>query len=224
MKILHVSDLHSHVAWFAWLIAQTDYDLICLTGDILNLGDLSSEIDREIDTALNRLVEIRTPLAMCSGNHDLHYLGGQDRAQWMKSLRRNNVWIDGDAFWFCDYRFRCIGWCDPVPRDSRDDLWLMHAPPFGARTSMVAGGISHGDEEARDVCLSGEGPRFTLGGHVHRPLGFWGALHETVSLNPGRGDNNEIPNHIVLDLKKQTMTHHQATSSGVRPTTFKFAL
>lgn len=89
---------------------------------------------------------------------------------------------------------------------------------------MVAGGISHGDEEARDVCLSGEGPRFTLGGHVHRPLGFWGALHETVSLNPGRGDNNEIPNHIVLDLKKQTMTHHQATSSGVRPTTFKFAL
>jgi len=224
MKILHVSDLHSHLAWFDWLIAQTNYDLICLIGDILNLGDLSSEIDREIDAAMNRLAEIRTPLAMCSGNHDLHYLGGQDQAQWMKSLRRKNVWIDGDAFWFRDYRFRCVGWCDPVPRGARDDFWLMHAPPFGAKTSMVAGGISHGDEEAREVCLLGDGPRFTLGGHVHRALGFSGVLHETVSLNPGRGDNPEIPNHIVLDLKTQTTTHHQATLSGVKPTTFNFAL
>ncbi len=222
MKILHVSDLHSHVAWFDWLIAQTDYDLVCLTGDILNLGDLSSEVDREINVALNRLVEIRTPLAMCSGNHDLHYLGGQDRAQWMKLLRRKNVWIDGEAFWFCDYRFRCIGWCDPVPRGARDDFWLMHAPPFGAKTSMVAGGISHGDEEARDVCLAGDGPLFTLGGHVHHALGFWSILNETITLNPGRGNNPACPSHIVIDLKERTMTRHKATSAGITPTTLNF--
>lgn len=223
MNILHVSDLHSNAAWFDWLIAESPkHDLICLTGDILNLGDLSSEIDREIDTALTRLAAVRTPLALCSGNHDLHYLAGQDRAQWMRSLRRKNVWMDGDAFWFCDYRFRCIGWCDPVPQGTNDDFWLMHAPPFGARTSMVAGGISHGDEEQRDTCLAGEGPRFTLGGHVHQPLGFWAALHETISLNPGRGDHPDLPNHIVLDLHARTMTHHRATESGTALTKLSF--
>jgi len=54
MKILHVSDLHSIAAWFDWLIAESpNYELVCLTGDILNLGDLSSDIDREIDATLN---------------------------------------------------------------------------------------------------------------------------------------------------------------------------
>lgn len=101
-----------------------------------------------------------------------HYLSNQDCAQWMKALRRKNLWTDGDAFWFGDYRFRCIGWSDAVPRSAAvQDCWIMHAPPSGARTSMVAGGISHGDEEARDVCLAGNGPRFALGGHIHKPLG-----------------------------------------------------
>lgn len=225
MKILHVSDLHSTAAWFDWLIAESpNYDLICLTGDILNLGYLSSEIDREIDTALTRLAQIKTPLAMCSGNHDLHYLSGQDRAQWMRSLRRKNVWIDDDTFWFCDYRFRCIGWCDPVPQSTKDDFWLMHAPPCGAKTSMVRGGISHGDEEARDVCLAGRGPLMTLGGHVHWPLGFWGVLHETITLNPGKGDNFTSPNHIVIDMKKHTLTHHKGTVLGMVPTEHSFSL
>lgn len=222
MKILHVSDLHSHTAWFEWLASQADFDLICLTGDILNLGDLSADIDSEIDTALNHLVEVQVPLAVCSGNHDIHYLGGQDRAQWLKSLRRKNVWIDGDAFWFCDYRFRCIGWCDPVSRGGGDDFWLMHAPPFGARTSTVAGGISHGDEEARDVCLRGDGPRWALGGHIHTPLGSWAMLHESISLNPGRGDHPEIPNHYVIDLRTHRAVHHRATLSGIKSTTFNF--
>ena len=223
MKILHVSDLHSTATWFDWLIAVSPkYDLICLTGDILNLGDLSAEIDLEIDTALTRLAQIKTPLALCSGNHDLHYLSGQDRAQWMKSLRRKNVWIDGDMFWFCDYRFRCIGWCEPVSRGIGEDFWLMHAPPYGAKTSMVAGGISHGDEEARDLCLAGDGPRCTLGGHVHQALGFWGVLHDTMSLNPGRGNHPVCPNHIVLDLKEGSMTRHHATLSGITCTTLDF--
>lgn len=223
MQILHITDLHSQTAWFDWLIAESPgYDLVCVTGDVLNLGDLSSDIDKEIDAALTQLAQIKTPLAICSGNHDLHYLSGQDRAQWMTSLRRENVWIDGDAFWFQDYRFRCIGWCDPVPRGTRDDFWLMHAPPFGAKTSTVAGGCSYDNEEAREVCLAGDGPRWTLGGHVHRALGFWGILHETLSLNPGRGDHPECPNHIVIDLTEHVMTHHQAALTGIMCKIFNF--
>ena len=223
MKILHVSDLHSQMTWFDWLIAESPhYDLVCLTGDILNLGYLSSEVDREINAAVARLAEVKTPLALCSGNHDLHYPSGQDRAQWMQALRRKNVWLDGDAFCFRGYRFRCIGWCEPVPRSTKDDFWLMHAPPFGAKTSMVAGGISHGDEEAREVCLAGWGPCFALGGHVHRALRFWGGVRETVTLNPGRGDNPACPNHIVIDMTKRTMTHHRATFSDRKSTTLNF--
>jgi len=103
---------------------------------------LSSDGGGEIDVALNGLAVIRTLLALCSGNHDIHYLSGQDHAQWMQGLRRKNVWIDGDSFWLCDYRLRCIGKCDPVPRKAKDDFWLMHAPPFGFRTSMVATTLS----------------------------------------------------------------------------------
>lgn len=224
MQILHVSDLHSHEAWFDWLIAASPrYDLVCLTGDILNLGDLSTDVDKEIDSALTRLAAIRTPLALCSGNHDIHYLAGQDRAQWMQALRRKNVWIDGDSFWFCDYRFRCVGWCDPIPRGGMEDFILMHCPPFGAKTSTVAGGVSHGDEEARDVCLAGHGPLYALGGHVHVPLGFWGLLHETITLNPGRGNHPDCPNHIVIDLKRNMATHHEATPSGVTRKIVRFS-
>lgn len=211
------------MTWFDWLVAESPhYDLVCLTGDILNLGDLSSEVDREIDTAVACLAEIKTPLALCSGNHDFHYLSGQDQAQWMQSLRRKNVWMDGDTFRFCDYRFRCIGWCDPVPRGTSDDFWLMHAPPFSARTSTVAGGVSHGDEEARDVCLAGEGPFMALGGHVHWPLGFWSVLNETISLNPGKGDNFACPNHIVIDMRKHTMAHHKGNLLGMVTTEHGF--
>ena len=221
MNILHVTDLHSHAPWFDWLIAESPrYDLVCLTGDILNLGDLSSEVDSEIDAALTKLAAIQTPLALCSGNHDLHYLSGQDRAQWMQVLRRKNVWADGDAFWFWDYRFQCVGWCDPVPKGN--DFILMHAPPYGAKTSIVAGGISHGDEEARDLCLAGEGPRFALGGHIHRPLSSWAIVQDTVSLNPGRGDHSDVPNHLVMNLRTNRVTHYQAERSGITSTTYNF--
>lgn len=212
------------MTWFDWLIAESPhYDLVCLTGDILNLGDLSSEVDREVDVAIARLAEIQTPLALCSGNHDLHYPSGQDRAQWMQTLRRKNVWMDRDAFCFRNYRFRCIGWCEPVPRSTKDDFWLMHAPPFGAKTSMVVGGISHGDEEARDVCLAGDGPRFALGGHIHNPIGTWGVLNETVTLNPGRGNHPEVPSHLMIDMRTQRVVHQRAMCSGITATTFNFA-
>ena len=171
-----------------------------------------------------RAIRQRTSLAICSGNHDVLPQRGFDTAQWMQPLRDEGIHIDGDDFWFCDYRFRCIGWCDPVPASQEpwSDFWVMHAPPYGARTSMVRGGISHGDEEARDVCLAGGGPLITLGGHVHWPIEFWDVLHETITLNPGKGDNFECPNHIVVDMTNHRMAHHYDTELGMMQAELKF--
>ena len=224
MKILHVSDLHARPAWFEWLTNESSkYDLVCLTGDILNLGDLDPEPDVQIATVLPYLQAIQSPLAVCSGNHDLLDNQGYHSAHWMTSLRRKNVWIDDDVFWFCDYRFRCLAWCDPVPQENiRVDFLLAHAPPYGARTSTEAGGVSHGCGELRDACLSGRGPLFALGGHVHHPLDYRSMLHHTITLNPGQGDHPACPSHIVIDLGRSTVTHHRVSVAGVKLSTFNF--
>lgn len=87
---------------------------------------------------------------------------------------------------------------------------------------MVAGGVSHGDEEAREVYLAG-GPRWTLGGHVHRALGFFDTLNQTVSLNPGQGNHPERPNHIVIDMEERVATRYQPTAAGITRHVFNFA-
>lgn len=223
MKILHVSDLHARPAWYQWLVEESSrYDLVCLTGDMLNLGDVNGVAAEQIETVLSYLRNITAPLAICSGNHDLFPVPGYDTAQWAEPLRRKDVFLDRAVFWFRDYKFRCVPWCDPVPRTAKEDFWLVHASAYGARTSTVPGGVSHGCEELRDVCLGGRGPLFALSGHVHDPLGFWTILDHTISLNPGQGNHPSRPSSIVIDMAKGTVTHHQATLAGVRPSTFHF--
>ena len=225
MKILHVSDLHARPAWYQWLVEESSrYDLVCLTGDILNLGDVNGVPDEQIHTVLTYLKNIKAPLACVSGNHDLLPYPGYDTAQWLEPLRGEDVFLDRSVFWFRDYKFRCVPWCDPVPQNTKEDFWLMHAPPFGARTSTVPGGVSHGCSELRDTCLKGKGPLFVLSGHVHDPLGFWTILHHTISLNPGQGNHRSLPNHIVIDLTKNTVTHYKATLTGIKPTTFSVTI
>src|SRR5258707_1364887 len=111
MKILHVSDLHARPAWFKWLIGESSkYDIVCIAGDLLDLGrdDVNGTTDEQIDMALNHLIQLRAPYALCSGNHDLIPVPGYDTARWAEPLRQRGVFIDRSVFWFHDYRFRCI--------------------------------------------------------------------------------------------------------------------
>jgi len=223
MKILHISDLHSRPAWFQFTVEESPkYDLVCLTGDILNLGDVNPNAEEQVAAVMPYLEAIKTPLAVCSGNHDLMPDAGIGSAGWMNALRKKDVWIDGDVFWFRDYRFRCLPWGEPPPTNSKDDFWLMHEPPFGARTSTEAGGISHGCSELRDICLSGQGPLFVLSGHVHQPLGHCCMIDRTMTLNPGQGDHFVCPSHMVIDLKEHTVTHRRATLAGIKRNTYSF--
>ena len=225
MRILHVTDLHSYAPWFRWVAAQApSYDLVCLTGDMLNLRELNVDAETQMESARALLGAIPGPLALCSGNHDQHTDRNGHDANWIKSLRRDRLWIDGDAFQLSGYRFRCIGWCDPIPWVMQDEIVLMHAPPFGAKTSMVAGGVSFGDEDARRICeLNAKiAPRLLLGGHVHSPLQFHDMIVRTITLNPGHGRHRKIPNHMIIDLKEGTAEHRQATASGMRSRMIRF--
>lgn len=225
MKILCVSDLHARPAWYEWLIREsTHYDIVCLSGDLLNLGDYDADPLGQAATVLPylRAIKQRTSLATCSGNHDVLPQRGFETAQWMEPLREDGIHVDGDVFLLRDYRFRCVPWSDPLPQHAEEDFWITHAPPSGIATSTVAGGVSHGCEDLRAFCLSGNAPPWILSGHIHSPLGHWSQIGRSLSLNPGRGVDRAIPNHIAIDLTMRRVTHHRGMSSGFRVTGFTY--
>lgn len=220
MKILHVSDLHGRLPWLRWLVRESaKYDLVCVTGDILDLGGIHCVPETQIQSVSPYLHAMRAPVALCSGNHDIVDGSGKFGARWMEKLRRKDVFIDSETFHLGNYSFRIIGWCEPVPTESLQDFWLCHPPPFGARTSTVAGGVSHGCQDLASVCLGLRGPRCLLGGHVHCPLSFFSVMGGTLSVNPGRGIDACEPNRIVIDLKRKLVTHHQPTREGLKSQT-----
>lgn len=212
MKILHVSDLHSNLAWFNWLVcAAADYDLICLAGDLLDAGQPDTNADqmREISAILGR---ISTKLALCSGNHDMVHAEGESEghsALWVRDLARPGVWSDGDRFELLGRRFYCHPWMLPTPAASAGDLWIIHSPPQGAATSQVEGGdFDHGDFEFAEQCKSGRGPSIALCGHIHEPSAWHATLGRTLILNPGFSRDPSVPAHIVVDLVARTATRH----------------
>lgn len=221
--MLHVSDIHAHSAWLEWLVkVSSRYGLICITGDTFNLGAIDTDPAEQIGKVVPYLKRIRAPLAIVSGNHDELPLVGFDSATWLRELRASNVWVDGDAFKFGGHSFHCVGWSDPLPGGPVADFWLAHAPPFGIPTSTVAGGVSHGCESLREQCLSGRGARWILSGHVHSPLAHWSRIRGSLSLNPGRGLHDSIPNHVVIDLAGRRVTHNAPTASGIRMMGFRY--
>ncbi len=73
-NILITADNHYNVAWLDWLTEQAPkYDLVLLAGDVLDMhleGWDSHQIPAFIEWT-KRFKATGTPLAICSGNHDL---------------------------------------------------------------------------------------------------------------------------------------------------------
>ena len=210
MKILHVSDLHSHPAWFAWLArVAAGYDLVCITGDLLDGGQPDAIFDqmREISAAISR---ISTPIAICSGNHDMVHAKGDDPAAlWVRDLVRPGVWADGDHFELFQRKFYCHPWIGPIPGASAGDIWIIHSPPEGSATSRSRGGdFDQGDFEFAELCKAGRGPMIALCGHVHEPRGWHATVGRTLIINPGCSRDPAVPAHVILDLAARTATRH----------------
>ncbi len=210
MKILHVSDLHSNPAWFAWLArVAAGYDLVCIAGDLLDAGQPDTIADQMRDIAA-ALGQISTKLAICSGNHDMVHADGDDHsALWVRALVRQGVWSDGDRFELFGRKFYCHPWIGPTPGASAGDIWIIHSPPEGTATSRNHGGdFDHGDFEFAELCKAGRGPSIALCGHTHHPISWHATIGGTLILNPGYSRDPAVPAHIVVDLVARTATRH----------------
>lgn len=210
MRLLHCTDFHGRADWYEWLIRESPrYDLVCLTGDLLDLNPYRSMVG-QVEMVTAYLGRIGTPLAVCSGNHDS--LAGDDlrlqHARWMQELRRKDVWVDGDRFEVGGFRFRCIPWLSQAVKAAPDEIWLIHSPPDRSRTGIARGGVDFGDGTFGDQCRAGDGPRLALSGHVHDPQSWWVRSGCTWSLNPGVAEDEASPRHIAIDLGRDVATWH----------------
>lgn len=224
MRLLHIGDLNGNTAWLDWLVnVSGDFDLVCITGNIVGIGPLVSEPAGHVENVISRLRDLGAPLALVCGDGDLLQSRELSLVQLRRALNGKEFFPDHSIFWFRDYRFRCVACCEPVPKGKcRDDFWLIHKPPYGARTSTVVGGFSDGCSDLRNAMLVGHGPHFALSGNTQAPIGFWSVLHDSITLNPGHGNHPSIPSHIVIDMVKERITHHKASTSGVEKGSVKF--
>ena len=208
MRILHCSDLHGNRAWFNWLVkAAGNYDLVCVTGDHLDLTDFQS-IDTQISMVRTTFEALGSPAALTSGNNDSFNAEGSPlwllQAKWLTDLRRHGCWVDGDEFEIERLRIRCVGWNARLPSANGDELWLYHAPPARSPASCDSRGRDVGDEILGEMCRAGRGPALVLSGHQHHPQQWACHVGRTWCLNPGQGCDPSVPNHIVIDTLVRT--------------------
>jgi Icc-related predicted phosphoesterase len=214
-KILHLADVHARSDWLEFAVRQSesgDYGLICITGDLLDLN-AHRPAGAQVDTVIGYLRRIRTPLAICSGNHDS--LAGADPrlagAGWMQEVRRSHVWIDGGEFDHAGFRFRCLPWGEVTSVAANEkEIWVVHAPPDRSRTGIVRGGADFGDMNLGDLYRSGRGPQLALSGHVHERQSFAERVGRTWVLNPGFSGRGLRPAYNVIDLQRGVAFHYAA--------------
>jgi predicted phosphodiesterase len=213
MRVLHCTDFHGNTLWFDWLVDQSaSYDLVCLTGDHLDLFRLHMLGD-QLNMVKAAIRRITTPLALCSGNHDS--IGGGRvvdprlfQAKWLKDVRRPGTWIDGDQFDLSGQNFRCVGWNAPLPTAGSNEIWVFHAPPARSLVSMGIGAGDAGDEIFGEICRSERGPSIVLSGHQHNPARWACRVGRTWCLNPGYNPHADTPNHVVIDMVAPTAVLH----------------
>jgi Icc-related predicted phosphoesterase len=223
MKILIVSDIHYRLQQFDWLVEVADrYDLVIIAGDLLDLGG-HADLDAQIVVVTKYLHRIRakTPLAVCSGNHD-----GDDKNEadeyiclWLKKARSENLYVDGDGYNVEDLLVSICPWWDgPVTRGEMEEFikaenvrrpktWLgvHHAPPNESPISWT-GRKDAGDAFFRDF-VNGYRPRFAFSGHIHnspfKEEGSWiDLIGNTWVFNPGV-QIGSVPSYIELELDGQ---------------------
>lgn len=207
MRLLHCSDFHGTTRWYDWLVQTAPrYDLVCLAGDLLDQssGRSADAQPREIKAALKR---VKTPLAICSGNHDLVLTDeGAVAESWVRDLKRKNVWVDGDRFELGGYNFYCHPWPEPLPPAMADEIWIIHHPPAGSTAADSFYSGDRGDPEFAEMCQAGQGPRLALCGHVHTPHSWHSRIGRTFIGNPGSDSGAEWPHHVMVDLKAGSAT------------------
>ena len=143
-----------------------------------------------------------------SGNHDtfsLHPL--LQEARWLKTLKRPNVFIDGDAAELGGFLVECVGWGRvPVTNSALPRIVVCHCPPALSLAGTDHLGGDLGDLELAEHLLKASTMTWLiLSGHVHEPK-RWHDAGRFTCLNPGVRLDVAVPNHIVIDTNASTIT------------------
>lgn len=219
MRCLHVADLHYDLQKFDWVVdAADDVDLIILAGDHL---EISNYIKREAQAVVVRKyfqrIQNKTPLIVCSGNHDLDHRDeyGELSSQWIHNARLYGIPTDGDSPEIADTLYSICPWWDgenskydvfkqleiDSTRRGKCWIWIHHAPPEDSPTSW-GGRISYGDEDLRKWIEKFQ-PDYVLSGHVHQSPyvkdGSWAdRIGRTWVFNGGH-QPGRVPSHVLID-------------------------
>lgn len=205
MRVLLVADLHGierHYRFVADEVRRNAYDALAIAGDLLDLSQYPRMRDqlRLVRTIVNGLPQ-QLSVFLCSGNHDAMpsdpYL---ERAQWLRELRRRNVYVDGDATSIGAHSVECVGW-GHIPA-GEPDLIVCHSPPSVARTAVAPDG-EYGDPDIADH-LRSAGRGIVLCGHVHAASSWYDLRDGMWSLNPCQDTSASEPAYIVIDLAAGT--------------------
>lgn len=248
MKILFVADLHYALKQFDWLTARAgNFDLAVIGGDLLDLSS-ALELDVQIvvvEKYLNRLRE-RTPLLVCSGNHDCtaRTEAGECACRWLLDCKAERLFVDGDSVEVGDTLITICPWWDgPVSQAQLEEqltqaaarrkskwIWINHAPPNNSPVSWT--GKKYGGDESLIKWIERFEPDLVLSGHIHNApfvnKGSWiDRFGKTWVFNPGRqiGPN---PTYLILDLEKMTVEWESLEGQGsqqldIPPGAFKTA-
>lgn len=212
-KLIHFSDLHAIDRHYEFVIRESQkYDLVCISGDLLDLNEHKFP-GNQLNRVISYLKKIHVPLALCSGNHDSAADSNPRlfQAQWLRDLKSENIYVDGDTFAFGGHTFRCHPWQGRQMRADANDIWLIHAPPDRTKTSIVRGGICFGDQLFGDQCRTSEGPKLALCGHIHEAISWRDTLGRTVILNPLVLAGAARPNYNIVDLDHGVALHYKGT-------------
>jgi Icc-related predicted phosphoesterase len=199
VKLLLTADLHFHIPWFEWLReAATDYDLVAIGGDLLDLESkqgMARQLIYLYEWA-QHFVKRSASLAICTGNHDfpsgasLVYPGVPlpssklailrqfaSAKPWPQALKLNHqVAVDGDEKLF---RFRsgeklAVTSC-PYRADGYVEQLRAQAPPWlvlhhePPANSLIATPKTGNPVFAQAIQRSE--PTWSLSGHVHFTVG-----------------------------------------------------
>jgi predicted MPP superfamily phosphohydrolase len=199
MTILHVTDFHFNKRWFDWLLHRAPgHDVVALSGDLLDLAAATPH-SRQIAWVSDWLNGFPRPLFVCSGNHDLEWDSHADRwtpAYWLRDIVNPLVWTDGQRVELNGLSFLNIG-ATTRPKGGDADVWVVHAPPSKTLVATRTDGADAGDPDLVPAARR-HSPRLVLSGHVHAPLHWRQRRDGTLFLNPGRGADGALPNHILV--------------------------
>ena len=201
MTIWLTGDLHFNKKQFEYLYCnQSSYDLLCLSGDLLD--GAVDDYEAQTRWVTDFLRGLSKPLLIASGNHDLDELGECD---WLHELQSPNIYVDEQKPVFNGIRFGIVPHIAPeYARFADCDILLTHVPPHNTDTSSQQQGELRqdwGDFELYDLLASSAlSPRYVLCGHVENPISPTAQIANTTIINPGTAHNMPKPKIYPLKL------------------------